>query len=274
MNKCPVCDSKNIEVYFTIKEYVIKKCSDCGLGATENTTLQSDAYHRDDQYIQEEELFRNIFQKRVNIVTKLLKPGKVLEVGCSTGLLLSLLQSEGWEVCGIEPSRKAAEVAIKRGINTVLGTFETIKFVEKFVEKFDLIIFNHVLEHVENPKFFLKKCQDILNPNGTLLISLPNFNSVSARIQKKNWPLLLPSEHLWHFTPRSLKILLEKLNFQIIYEEEPSGIWDYGSPLYGLWQSFISCRKRFFIEFVTAVFDLLLTLFKSGSGIIVLARKR
>lgn len=269
MNKCLICGSENIAMFTKVKEYVIKKCSNCGFGFTENTKLQDVLYHRDDEYIQEEELFKNIFQKRVDIITKLAKPGKVLEVGCSTGLLLSLLKSKGWDVMGVEPSKKAAEVAKGRGINTIVGIFENVKFTEKF----DLIIFNHVLEHVENPELILEKCYKILSPKGVVLISLPNFDSLSAKIQQENWPLLLPNEHLWHFTPKALKMLLKNLNFGIIYEEESSGVWDYSNPLYGLWKSLASFKKRFFVEFITMLPDFIISKLKIGSGIIILARK-
>lgn len=269
MNKCLICGKENIAVFANLDGYSIRKCSNCGFGFTENTKLQTGEYHRDDQYVQEEELFRNIFQKRVDIITGLVKPGKALEVGCSTGLLLSLLKKAGWDVIGIEPSKQAAHVATKRGINVVIGTFEDARLTDKF----DLVILNHVLEHVENPELVMEKSFKILNPKGVVLISLPNFDSLSAKIQKGNWPLLLPSEHLWHFTPTSLKFLLNKFGFTVFFEEESSGIWDLGNPLYGLWKSFISFKKRFFTELFTAIPDFIISKLKAGSGIIMLARK-
>ena len=266
--KCLICQN-NCNVFTQLRDLIIYKCPSCGFGFTENVKLQKGEYHRDETYIEEEDLFENIFQKRVNLISQLQKPGKVLEVGCSTGLLLSLLKKKGWEVEGVELSKKAAEVARSRGIDAVVGTFEEFKTKNKY----NLIIFNHVLEHLENPQDILEKAKFLLFSRGLILISLPNFDSFSASIQKGAWPLLLPEEHLWHFTPKSMRILLTKLGLKTIYEEEISGIWDYGNPLLGLWRSLKGLKKRFIVEVLSAVPTFLLTKLNKGSGMIVFAKK-
>lgn len=269
LEKCPICKS---QVYLFMQKGGIKiyKCSQCGFGFTQNTKLQTGSYHRDEEYIQEEGLFKNIFQKRVDIISQLTIPGRVLEVGCSTGLLLSLLKDKGWEVRGVEMSKRSADKAISRGIKVVVGSFENAKFENSF----DLIIFNHVLEHVKDFRKVLSKTHRLLRPGGLILISLPNFDSFSAKIEKKNWPLLLPEEHLWHFTPKSLGIVLKEVGFNVIYDERISGIWDYGNPLLGILISLFSFKKRFFEELIFAIPTFLLTKMGIGSGIILVAKKK
>lgn len=266
---CLVCNSK-VELSFNSEGFDIYVCVNCGLGISKNTKKQIGAYHRDDEYIEEENLFKNIFLKRVNIVSNLSQPGKVLEVGCSTGLLLSLFKERGWEVTGIEVSKKAAEIAQKRGINVTVDYFEKAEIKEKY----DLIIFNHVFEHVENPQDVMEKTYELLKPGGIVLISLPNFNSLSAKLLKGNWPMLLPKEHLWQFTAKSLEILLGKYNLKVVYSETVSGIWDLGNPFLGLWYSLIGMKKRFFTELLTAVPDFILTKLSLGSGLIIVAKKK
>lgn len=269
MNNCIVCDHIT-EPFCNRGQYRIYKCQSCGFGFTKNSNLQLSDYHRDDEYIQEEKLFENIFQKRVNVISGLLNPGKVLEIGCSTGLLLSMLKARNWDVLGVEMSKKSADAAKSRGIKIIVNSFENVKFDQKF----DLIILNHVLEHLENPKEVLKKAYSILDPNGAILISLPNFGSLSAIVQKCNWKLLLPEEHLWQFTYDSLNILFKKIGLKTIYWDASSGIWDYGNPVLGLWNSLINMKKRFFIEIVTALPDFIFTKLKLGSGLIIIARKK
>ena len=264
---CPICKHKML-IFGKIQYYIIYRCSNCGFGLTSGTKLQKGDYHRDDTYKEEEKLFRNIFSKRVKIIDKLMKPGKVLEIGSSTGIFLSLLQEKGWQVRGVEPSRVAAKIAEARGIPVLAEGFEKIRLTEKY----DLIILNHTLEHLEDPIGVTKKAKSFLTPKGYIFIDLPNFDSWSAKVMKKNWPLLLPQEHLWHFTEKSMKLLLK--DFRIVYVNKSSGIWDYGNPAKGLIQSLIGRKKRFFKEFFTAKPSWMLSKLGKGSDLMVIARKR
>ena len=257
--------------------YVIYKCIHCGFGLTENLNAQTGGYHRDETYISEERLFENIFQRRVNEITKFIKSGKVLEIGCSTGLMLSLFQKRGFSVLGVEVSKKAAEIAKGRGVEVIIAPFEKINFSEKnppLGRKFDLVILNHTLEHLENPIKVLEKIKSILNPKGYLMIDLPNFDSPVAKVLKSRWPHLLPDEHLWHFSPKSFDILLKGLDFRILKIKKASGIWDFSNPAKEIYHSFKSLKKRFVINVLTAVPSLIMTKLNKGSDLLVIARKK
>lgn len=247
----------------------IYKCPHCGLGITKGLKTQISGYHRDETYIEEEKLFRNIFLKRVSTISKFAKQGRVLEIGCSTGIMLKLLQNRGWKVKGVEISPKSAGAAKKRGIEVMVGDFSKLEFKEKF----DLVILNHTLEHLENPIDVIKKINNLLSPEGLFYIDVPNFGGLSAKLLGKNWPLLLPREHLWHFTDKSLKILLGKLGFEIIFVEKASGIWDYGNPFLGIWLSLINLKKRFFKEVTTAIPSWIVTKLGLGSDLMIIAKK-
>lgn len=266
--KCLAC-GHNLKEYGKVSSKEILKCSYCGLGKTNRLNEQGGNYHRDPAYIEEETLFKNIFQKRANIINKLTDSGKALEVGCSTGILLSLLREKGWRVQGIEVSKLAAEAAKKRGIYVILQPFEKYKFNEKF----DLVIFNHTLEHLQNPKDVVEKSYKLLNKNGLIYIDLPNFGGSSAKILGVKWPMLLPKEHLWNFSLKSLEILLRDIGFNIIYVERTSGIWDYANPLEGIFLSLFNFKKRFFIETLTAIPSLIISKLELGSDLMVIAKK-
>ncbi len=264
MDRCLICQNKTS--LFSGKIY---KCQKCGFGQTEDTKLQQSDYHRDETYKEEERLFNNIFLKRVNIISGFKKSGRVLEIGCSTGIMLDLLKKRGWQVRGVELSQAAARVAQKRGIKVVVDNFNKINLKEKF----DVVILNHTLEHLENPVEIIKKIKNLLLTGGLIYIDLPNFGGLSAKLMGKNWPLLLPEEHLWHFTEKSLKILLKKNDFKIIFIEKASGIWDYGNPLWGLILSLLTFKKRFFIEVLTAIPAWIVTKLGIGSDLMIIAKK-
>lgn len=268
MKKCFICGGELIK-YGEVNGMDIFKCNFCGLGKTENLKVQNGEYHRDESYIEEEKLFENIFEKRVNRIIKFVKKGKVLEIGCSTGLLLSLFKKNGWEVKGVEISKKSAEKAREKGIEVISTPFEQAQFSEKF----DLVILNHTLEHLERPMEVLKKVNIMLNEKGILFVDVPNFGGLSARLQGKNWPLLLPEEHLWHFTKKSLDILLQSLGFKIVYCERSSGIWNVYNPLLEIYNSLIHFKKRFFEEIFTAVPSWIVSKIRMGSDLMVIAKK-
>lgn len=268
MKTCFVC-GKELSFFGVSNNKKILKCSNCGMGYTVGAATQKGKYHRDETYIEEENLFKNIFQKRVNRILRLKKTGKVLEIGCSTGLMLALFKEKGWEVAGVEVSQKAAPIAAKRGIPVFIKPFETINFQEKF----DVIVFNHTLEHLKDPEGAIKKAQLLLNKGGLIYIDLPNFGSLSAKIYGINWPMLLPDEHLWHFTLKSLRILLNKSDFKVVYVERASGIWDYNSSLKGMLISLISFKKRFFTELLTSIPSWVVWKLGMGSDLMVIAKK-
>lgn len=262
---CLICG----EILKGYADQKIYKCSHCGFGQTLQLKAQVGSYHRDEIYIEEETLFRNIFQKRINIISKFSKSGRALEIGCSTGIMLSLLQEKGWSVTGVEMSKKAAEIAKKRGINIITKPFEEISVKENF----DLVILNHTLEHLKDPVSVLKKISKLLMPGGLLFVDVPNFGGLSAKLQGKNWPLLLPREHRWHFSYKALEILLEKIGFKIIFVDQSSGIWNVDNPLLESFNSLVRFKKRFFEEVLSAIPSLIVSKLKMGSDLMVISRK-
>lgn len=270
MEKCLVCNQET-KLFLKKDKMFVYKCLKCGLGFTQNIPLRVKDYHRDEDYIKSQKQFKNIYKKRVCIITKLCKkPGKVLEIGSSTGLVLSIFKKAGWEVLGIEVSKKSAEFAREKGIPTLITSFELAKLQK---ESFDVVVLNHTLEHLKDPNQILKKVNYLLSDKGIIFIDVPNFGGLSAKIYGNRWPYLLPEEHLWHFTYPALKKILHKNRFEIIYSTSASGIWDYQNPYFELWQSFSTFKKRFFINFLTALPTYVISKLNFGSGLIVVAKK-
>lgn len=268
------CIACNSEVSFLGKNESanIYRCSTCGLGITENTFFEAhDNYHRDAVYDKERELFQNIFAKRLAIISKLKKHGKVLEIGSSVGILLSLLKNKGWKVEGIEPSEEARAIAVKSGIPTYSSTFEKVNLGK---EKYDVVILNHVLEHMDDPIKVLKKVQVILRKDGIVLIDVPNFGSLSAGVRKERWRYILPQEHKFHFTKNSLASILNKADMVIIYSETHSGIWECQNPLAELVYSLLHGKKRFFNEIIYLIPDWIVSKLGLGTSTTIIAKKK
>lgn len=112
---CPLCGGHSYKKLFDVGSTSIVACAKCGLTKTNNfSTPDYTKYHRDEDYQKFEWLFKNFFLKRIKTIEKFHRGiGRVLEVGCSTGMFLDLFKNKGWKVWGIEPS-KSGEVAGKR----------------------------------------------------------------------------------------------------------------------------------------------------------------
>jgi 2-polyprenyl-3-methyl-5-hydroxy-6-metoxy-1,4-benzoquinol methylase len=267
---CVLCGSNSFVELFDVGTRSIVSCAKCGLTVTKNFIPPNyNQYHRDEEYQRSQKLFENIFLKRVKTIEKYKQRGKALEIGCSIGILLGLMKNRGWEVWGVEPSKSAA-VAAKRGIRIINKFFEEADLPKNY---FDVVILNHTLEHLTDPLGVLTKAKTLLKKGGIIFVDVPNFGSFSSQVLGKSWPYLAPDEHVWHFTPQTLKKLLEKAGFRLVNWGANSGIFDWGSPVKGLFDKLTALRKSLFVDFATAPFAFINTKRKMGTSLTMIGRK-
>lgn len=133
--------------------------------------------------------------------------GRILDVGCGTGDLAAVFARRGWQAYGIEPSTQAAEFACEAGVQAVNGTLADAPWGDGF---FDAIVFNHSLEHIDDPAEALEIAARLLRPGGTLAIAVPNFGSWHRRAFGSAWFQLDLPRHLQHFDRASLAGLVRR----------------------------------------------------------------
>ena len=120
-----------------------------------------------------------------------------------------MLSQNGYRVTGIEPSIRAAELARQSGLNVVTGSFPG----EKMPSSFDGAVMSHVFEHIRELRSFLDATRRLI-PRGILLLTQSHWKGWMPRIQGEKWHAWAPDYHFWHFTPKGLKLLLEKENWK------------------------------------------------------------
>jgi SAM-dependent methyltransferase len=141
-----------------------------------------------------------------------LPPGRLLDVGSGKGAFLAAARDAGWDVLGVEFAAEAAEAARATfGIDVIVGDFLAIRPLGTF----DVVTMWHVLEHVRDPMGALVHAADSLKPDGRLVVSVPNIESLQARLGGEDWFHLDLPRHLFHFTPRSLATLVEGAGFRV-----------------------------------------------------------
>jgi SAM-dependent methyltransferase len=137
---------------------------------------------------------------------------RLLDVGCGSGTFLHLLRrAAGIEGEGLEVSAEAAAAArTAYGLTIHTGSIDGVDFPEA---SYDFITMFHVLEHLPQPRKALLKIRTWLAPKGVLLLQVPNYDSLQARLLGERWIGFDIPRHLIAFTPSSLQLLLAAAGF-------------------------------------------------------------
>ena len=231
LRPCVICNSKNLELWAKLDYLEAKICRDCGMISV-NPHLNDEGLSKiyEDYFthrLDAEELFekRKIMYKiDCEWITKFINHGKILDVGCSGGQFLSIFNPDKWEKQGVEIDKDAAEFAkTEYHIPVKIGYFPEISFDEKF----DLVVIRGVIEHFSDPISVLKKCAEVLKPNGYLFITAtPVGNSFAFDVYREKWHLFTPLAHIHFFTVNLLTKMLKNFGMSLIdqhyqYEETP-----------------------------------------------------
>jgi 2-polyprenyl-3-methyl-5-hydroxy-6-metoxy-1,4-benzoquinol methylase len=137
---------------------------------------------------------------------------RVLDVGCGNGDLMGRLNALGWSATGVDPDPLAVTEARRRGLDAKVGTVADQNYADGH---FDAVVSSHVIEHMDQPRQFLRECSRILKPGGTLIVVTPNGKSLCRRVFGRAWSSLDPPRHLMLHTPESLRLATEQANLDV-----------------------------------------------------------
>jgi SAM-dependent methyltransferase len=139
------------------------------------------------------------------------KSDRILEIGFGEGKFLKELMSKKYNVAGVEQSEYARDKMKK-----ILGSENVFDDIEKVSGKFAVVVMYHVLEHIQEPKEYLKKIMRILIPGGRLIVRVPNVDSLEARLAGPNWYHLDYPNHQILFSEAGLIKMFEDVGFKDI----------------------------------------------------------
>jgi 2-polyprenyl-3-methyl-5-hydroxy-6-metoxy-1,4-benzoquinol methylase len=141
---------------------------------------------------------------------------KIIDTGCGDGFHLSLLQKYGnknWMLEGIDIDKRAAQMALDKGLKVHLGSIDEIKLPKN---SYDLVIMVQTIEHVAEPAEVLRAVRDILKPGGKVVVVTDNTDSFDFKLFKKShWGGYHFPRHWNLFNRKSLTKLVEKTGFEI-----------------------------------------------------------
>jgi len=242
MEGCKLCDSIKQKIKYSIDEFDVVECDSCGVVFLDlhkdiniSNLYSSDYYHERREYYFKNSIvdpvhgFENPnirdFREGLKLLEIYKSPGKLLDVGCAMGIFLAMAKERGWEVFGVDISDYAIKFARERfGINCFAGHLKDAKLQDRY---FDAITLWDVMEHFENPLEELKEVKRVLNNDGIILFDTPNVDSLTRLfahwIYKATgglfkYPLrkLYHRFHLYYFSSKTLRMLLDKTGFEII----------------------------------------------------------
>lgn len=140
----------------------------------------------------------------------------ILDVGCGSGQFLHLLRRHGspkWRLYGNDFSDAALDAVKSRGFDVLRGRFETIETDLRF----DMIVLNQAIEHLESPSDVVRKGAELLAPNGVFFIETPSTSGLDARLfRDRYWGGYHFPRHWTLFDERTLTRLVEKFGLAVV----------------------------------------------------------
>ncbi len=232
---CPSCKSQHIIPVLEANDYTVSNeifsiwhCADCSLRFTQDIATQDQIgkYYQSDAYISHSDtkqgLVNSIYHRirKFTLATKRkliqqqtgLKTGNMLDVGCGTGAFLHTMKNVGWSVTGLEPD----ETAINKAKTLYqLEPQSPDKLFQFQSDAYDAITMWHVMEHVHQLHEYVAQLKKVLKANGVLFIAVPNYTSFDASHYKAKWAAYDVPRHLYHFSPKSMELLMRQYGMKI-----------------------------------------------------------
>jgi 2-polyprenyl-3-methyl-5-hydroxy-6-metoxy-1,4-benzoquinol methylase len=206
------------------RHHTIVKCQNCGLIYTNprftgEEILDSYVAVEDPLYLEERDGRVLTFERHLRPLEKIkAPPGKLVDVGAYTGVFVEIAAQHGWDAYGVEPSHWAVEQAQAQGLHMIEGTLATCGLADNSL---DAVTMWDVIEHVTDPFGEMQQAQRLLKPGGLLVVHTMDIDSLFARVMGSRWPWLMEM-HIYYFSRRTLKQMLEKAGFTVI-RAEPQG---------------------------------------------------
>ena len=195
-------------------------CPQCGLAWTDPLPHNPRDFYQDDYRISYKGTYtpkpkhilragKVALHRHGKIARLLEKKMAILDIGSGGGEFAYLLKTLGHDVQGIEPNKGYADYSIRQyGLDVQVGFVQDARFQGK---TFELITIWHVLEHTENPFGVLLKLHDLLQPEGMLVIEVPNMEA-TCQSPKSTFH----EAHIFNFNPATLQKLAAKAGFTFV----------------------------------------------------------
>jgi SAM-dependent methyltransferase len=227
---CNLCGSTEYTLLYHIPDlllgsegelFTLVKCIQCGLVYQNPRPTQEEIgryypsdyepyfHERNENWLMRKVKYYGII-KRCRIINSIKaneKGGRLLDIGCSTGLFINeLRQTRSWEVWGNDTSEYATKIAHEQfKLDVFHGTLVQANYPTGF---FDVVTLWDVLEHLPDPSGTLKEISRITKAQSYLVLRLPNYDSFDSKLFRSTWAGLDLPRHLYIYSKQNLIRLL------------------------------------------------------------------
>lgn len=196
-------------------------CKNCSIVySTKKYSYSSDFFKdfaKENFIIQRQKVFEDFFLN-IGRNKALGKNLEVLDIGCATGSFISYcLGKTSWKLTGIDIAEDAIAAAKAKLSDSAAFFVSNIEdFSARSDKKFDLIFSSHTLEHVNNPRAYIKGAFNALKPGGLLYLEIPNERTCFMNLYKNKFSrkkiydnyLNHAYGHVFFYNPKSIRNLL------------------------------------------------------------------
>jgi len=227
--ECPLCGSDNATLLFTKSGFDFVRCRSCTFVYVNPIVDENrisnvhvmDSLNYLKSKIDPSQIAGKWAERILNTLGKHKLNGRLLDVGCSTGLFLRAARNYGWEVMGIEMNEAAARKGRETfGVNVVCQKFEDASLPSNH---FDVVTFHQVLEHLPTPLTSLRKAHWILKPGGVVFVGVPNIDSFIIKVLKEKHRHFAGKGHINYFDPTTLRKMIQNAGFSEIVRVQSHG---------------------------------------------------
>ena len=244
VKNCPICNSNQSSAVVTIYNFIYLQCESCTHvynSSRLNSKMRKSFYREIDKPISYSDTYtdkkvqkyrlEHVAQGKVDFIQKHINktPSKWLDLACGNGDIIYLAEKLGHNITGVESNEDCINYA-KEFYGLKIDKSKIENYNPK--EKFDIISLLGITDLIPDPNALLKKCYNLLEPNGIIAVEFPNYNSLSTLIQK-SFPNQIVCRHMYPtvmniYTYKSVELLLKNIGLNI------DSIWWYGMDIYEL----------------------------------------
>jgi len=218
---CPICEKSESNPLHQEGAFQMVRCTSCQFIYLNPRPTNESLFSFYQHYLPEEEssieswqkMMQPVFKRAANLIQHRKGSGRLLDVGSGFGFFLAEMGGRGWDVTGVEISRKGMDYARDfLGLTVHLGPLEEVGFPKNY---FDAVTGFYVIEHLAHPMAFLKECHRIIKPGGLLLLRYPHTTPIKNLLHRfgmENRLYDLPA-HLSDFSPEMIQRCLEGIGF-------------------------------------------------------------
>jgi SAM-dependent methyltransferase len=232
---CPVCGSsletKESEIicqscskiYSSIDDIpvITKDSREMLENIKEKVEIKNNCWYADDQAeVADKGPYRHHIKKRIRYVINLIKKytgnrSLILDMGCGDGVYTKYLEEiPNTEIIACDYNVYRLEKAKKNTQGTIFVAGDVL--CQFFKEKtFDIVLLNHIIEHIPDDSKVLAQIHKILKPSGILIIAVPNEGAFLYRMRNKFLQPNMKTDHVHFYTIGKMRSLIKNAGFDI-----------------------------------------------------------